>query len=304
MSETVIKDKKFAGNYSRLVKSINDIAGKIDTLPDGLYSQKVVIATGDVSISNDSLDCEFIIPFDDDVEANEAEIVVYNLTSKTINAIKKNAKITVTAGYQKDTGIVFSGYVSKVKTEYEDCDKVTTIYALDSEDRKERDLVESISYAKGTRASYILRNLINKLGLPVAVFSVKRDHIYTDAVTVDGGIMQNIKSYAKVCGVSAYICKSKIYVCPLNYQNSTVYNVEPDTGLISIAEFEETETNEDYKDTIRGYECKMLLRHDVYTGCTVKLNTKAVKGTYRVREGQHTYNSDEFLTTLKVVEVV
>jgi len=300
-STVVIKNKKHTG-VSRMAKSIKDIAGKIDTKQTGLFDHNVTISTGNVSISNDSLDCEFDIPFDDDTEANEAEITIYNLTNKTINAMKRGAKITVKAGYGKDMGVIFSGYISHKKTVWEDNDKVTTINALDSNNRKERD-IKSKSFGKGTKASYILRKLVNDLGLPVAVFKIKRNHVYKDKVTVDGGIMENIKKYAKICGVSAYICKSKVYVCPLNYKESTTFNLSADTGLLSLSEFEEEEKNEDYKDKTKGYEVKMLLQHQIQTGSTIKLNTKNVKGTFRVREGSHEYDGSNFTTTVKAVKV-
>ena len=295
-----IKDKKHIGKYSRMAIAMQDLSGKIPTEQSGLYDQRVEIKSGNVTIDNKQLDCEFSIPFDDDTEANEAEISIYNLTSKTINEFKKHQKITVSAGYQKDTGIIFSGYISKVKTTHENYDKVTTIYALDSESRKEKD-IESIAFAKGTKASTILRRLVNKLGLTVAVFKIKRDHTFKDKTTVDGGLMENIKKYAQICGVSAYICKSKVYVCPLNYQKGTTFHLSSDTGLLSVSEFEEEITAEKYKDKVKGYECKMLLTHQIQTGSIVEIDTTDVKGKYRVREGTHEYDGDTFTTTIKAI---
>lgn len=300
--QNTIAGKNKNNDISRMAVALKQVAGKIDTTQSGLFDHNVTIITGDVNISNDTLDCEFDIPFDDDTEANEAEIIIYNITSKTINAMKKGAKITVKAGYGKDTGVIFSGYISHKKTVWEDTDKITTINAIDSNDRKERD-IKSKSYGKGTKASYILRKLVNDLGLPVAVFKIKRDHTYKEKVTVDGGLMDNIKKYAKICGVSAYICKSKVYVCPLNYKDNTTFNLSSDTGLLSIAEFEEEEQNEDYKDKTKGYEVKMLLQHQIQTGSIIKLDTKNVKGTYRVREGSHEYDGSNFTTTVKAVKV-
>ena len=300
-SDVVIKEKQ-NNNYSRMAIAIEEVAGQIDTDQSGLYNQRVIIKSGNATIDNNELDCEFTIPFDDDTEANEAEILIYNLTSKTINAFKKHQKITVTAGYQKDTGVIFSGFISKVKTYYEDCDKVTKIWALDSESRKEKD-IQSMSFAKKTKASTILKKLVAKLGLTVAVFKIKRDYTFKDKTNVDGGLMDNIKKYAQICGVSAYICKSKVYVAPLDYLNGTKFNLTADTGLLSVSEFEETITAEKYEDTIKGYECKMLLTHQIQTGSRVKIKTREVNGEYRVREGAHEYDGDTFTTTIKAIKV-
>ena len=301
-SDVVVKDKQYSGSYSRMAIAVESIAGMINDDQSGLYNQRVIIKSGNTTIDNNELDCEFSIPFDDDTEANEAEITIYNLTSKTINTFKKHQKITVTAGYQKDTGVIFSGYISKVKTTHEESDKVTRIWALDSENRKEKD-IKSKSFAAKTKASKILKWLVDELGLTVAAFKIKRDHTFKDKTTVDGGLMENIKKYAQICGVSAYICKSKVYVAPLNYQNGTEFQLTDDTGLLSVSEFEETITAEDYEDTVKGYECKMLLTHQIQTGSSVNIKTLDVSGKYRVREGVHEYDGDTFTTTIKAIKV-
>lgn len=299
-SEYVVKNKKDNGHYSRVVKSIKAIAGAIPGEPTGLYDTKVVIKTGNVTIDKDSIDCEFDIPFDDDTEANEGEIVVYNLTDKTIRQIKKGNKITITAGYGKDVGVIFEATISKVKTLYEDLDKATYIYAIDGKGKQEREISE-ISFSEGTKASTILKNLIGKTGMPIAVFKIKRDYTFKDKTTVDGGLMEGIRKYAQICGVSAYVCKSKIYVCPLSYGENTNFVLSADTGLLSVSEFEEEQTAEEYTDIIKGYEIEMLLQHRIQTASIINLQSKNAKGTYRVREGSHSYDGENFVTKVKAI---
>lgn len=294
------------GPDSRVIESMRRLESEImlETDPvntSGLYRQTVIIQTGNVTIKNSDLDCEFDIPFDDDTEANEAEIIVYNLSDLTVQNIKKDASITVTAGYGDDTGVIFSGVISKVKTYYSGQDKITEINAIDQELLKEREL-KSISYSKGTKASKILQDLVGKVGLPVAVFSPKRDHTYKDKATVDGGLMENIRKYAQVCGVSAYICKGQIYVRHVLDGDGLDFTLSSDTGLLSITEFEEEQTAEDFKDTVHGYEMTMLLQHRITTASLIHLKSRNVTGLYRVREGSHTYDGTDFLTKVKAIE--
>ena len=303
MSSKVIFTEKDNKKSSRLI-----IADKttytFDEKPfSGQYGQKVVIKTGEVTIKNSELDLEFSIPFDDDTEANLAEIKVYNLTGTTIKKIKRGNKITIEAGYGTDTGIIFSGYITSRKTKYSDCDKVTTIKALDSMKLKERS-IHSITFAKKTKASTILKKLCKKVGLPIADFTIKRDYTYKDKETVDGKLMDNIERLAGICGVSAYILKGKIYVRPLSKGDNTHFTLSDKTGLISVEEFEESETNEKYKDKISGYTVKMLLQHKMQTASILTIKSQEAKGTFRVREGTHEYNGDEFTTTVKVIESV
>ena len=294
------------GPDSRVIEAMRRMESEIvldtesaDT--SGLYQHSVIIKTGDVTIDNQDLDVEFEIPFDDDTEANEAEIIVYNISDLTIQNIKKDAQISVTAGYGSDTGVILSGVISKVKTYYSGEDRVTEIYAIDQASLQEREL-KSISYAKGTTASKILRDLVSQVGLPVAVFSPKRDHTYKDKSTVDGGLMENIRKYAKVCGVSAYICKGQIYVRHILDGDGLDFTLSSDTGLLSLSEFEEEQTAEDFKDTVTGYEMTMLLQHRITTASLIHVQSRNVTGTYRVREGSHTYDGTDFLTKVKAIE--
>ncbi|MBR5823722.1 MAG: hypothetical protein IKY67_06235 [Paludibacteraceae bacterium] len=272
-----------------------------DRLPEGQFGRVVKIQTNGLTLTN-ALDIEFEVPFDDDTEANEAEIKIYNLTKQTIERFKTDEEISIIAGYGNDTGVIFTGVISSVKTRRTGQDKVTIIAAVDDVKRKEKD-IESISFKAGVKASYVLKTLVSKLNLPIAVFNVRRDHTYTEAVTISGGLMSNIKQYAEVCGVSAYICKRKIYVRHLSEGDDLNFTIKTDTGLIgSPEEFVEEVKNEDYEDKINGVKFKMLLEHRVTTAGIITLESREINGKFRVREGVHVCNEGEFYTEVMCVE--
>lgn len=301
-SRPVITDQKPNLKVSRMVTAFQQLDEKIDTEIKGQFGQTVVIKSGNVTVKNSDLDCEFTTAFDDNTAADEAEIIIYNLTDRTINQFKNNAKITITAGYKSDNGVIFSGFIVSKKTLTEGVDKKTIIRAIDDRSRQGR-TVESISYAAGTKASYILKDLCGRVGLPIAVFKTVRDYSYTDEVTVDGDLSEAIKQYATVCGVSAYICKSKLYVRSLKDGDNTRFKLSADTGLLSVAEFEEESSTEEYTDVIKGFDVEMLLQHRIQTASIIELDSKNYKGTFRVREGTHTYSGSEFKTTAKIIQV-
>ena len=298
-SEVLIRSSKNEHVYN-MVEAMKGFDFKSEK-PSGQFGRVVKITTGNLTIDN-TLDLEFTVPFDDDTEANEAEIRVYNLTKKTIGCFEANKELTITAGYGKDTGVIFSGVIASVKTKWSGQDKVTTIKVIDSVSLKEKD-IESISFKAGVKASYILKTLVGKLNLPIAVFKVKRDHSYKEAVTVSGGLMSAIKQYAEVCGVSAYINKRKVYVRPLSDGDNLNFTVTVDTGLIdSPEEFEEEIQSEEYTDTVKGIKFKMLLEHRITTASIIKLKSKNYSGTYRVREGEHVCNETDFYTEVTAIE--
>lgn len=296
-SRAVMQDGK-SKVRSALVKAFDTWTTPYDIKPNGVFGSTATIKSGQVTISSETLDLEFEVPFDDDMEPNEAEMVVYNLSANTIKQLKKGAEISITAGYKGDTGVLFKGYISKVKTTHEGADKATTIYALD--DIKDH-TIESLSFKANTKASYILETLIKKTGIPVAVFKVRRDHTYKDSQTVDGDLMENIKKYATVCGISVYVSKGKIYARYIKEGDNLNFSVNADTGMIdSPAPFEEEVKAEDYTETVNGYEVEMLLQHRMCAGAVVSLKSRDASGTYRVCSGQHSFSGFEAITKIKM----
>ena len=289
---------------SELVKAMQGWNKDLKTFsnpPKGMFGRECIVKTWLVTLNGNDLDIEFDTKFDDDTEANEAEIRVYNLSAETIKLLHYNDNITIEAGYKGDTGLIFDGYISSVKTKWEGVDKITTIKALDNKSLKERDIAEK-TYKAGTTASYILKDLINMLSLPLAVFKVRRDHTYKEEEKVSGGIMSNIKKYAEICGISVYINQRKIYARHLSEGDNINFIVNSDTGLIgSPEEFEEEIAIEDGSEIIKGYKFKMLLQHQLTTAAIIKLQSRDVQGTFRVRAGQHTYNDSEAVTEAEVI---
>lgn len=300
MKSRVIVDKG-SSKSSRLVKAMKgwDSGKFFENKPNGVFGSQATIKCNGAIIKSSELDLEFTIPFDDDMEANEAEIIIYNLSNTTIGRLEKGKKITVEAGFKGDTGVIFTGYIDKKKTAFEDVDRKTTLKCVDRVGKKT--IKKEITYKKGTKASSILKDLIGKTGTPIAVFKIKRDYTYKDEQKVDGDLMENIKKYAEVCGISVYVNKGKVYARTLKEGDALNFTVNEDTGLIgSPTEYEEEITAEKYKDKIKGYEIESLLQHRFTTGGIINLKSRNVNGKFRIRSGKHTFNSGEAVSTIKV----
>lgn len=286
---------------SRLIKAVSEGLDNLESYnikPSGVFGSEARIICGAVTVKSSELDIEFNVKFDDDMEANEAEITIYNLSNNTVNQFKKGSQISIEAGFKGDTGVIFTGYITKVQTSHDDADKTTIIKCIDDVSKK---TITEKTYAAGTKASYILKDLLNMTGTPIAVFKMRRDWTYKDEEKVDGDLMENIKSYSEVCGVSTYINKGKIYSRYIKEGDNIYFSLSEDTGLIGSPEyFEEEKTAEDYKETVKGYECEMLLQHRMSAGAIVELKSLDASGTFRVCSGEHTFNIDECITKAKM----
>lgn len=283
---------------SALVKAFDLWKEPFDIRPEGVFGSIAIVRSGDVTLSSEDLDVEFSVPFDDDMEPNEAEIIVYNLSDNTIRQLKKGAAVSIEAGYTGDTGVLFRGFITKVKTTRDGVDRETTIKAMD--DIKDHS-IQSLSFKGGTKASYILKTLIGKTGVPLAVFKVRRDHTYKDSQTVDGDLMENIRKYAEVCGISVYVSKGQIYARYIKEGDNLNFSVSEETGMIgSPGSFTEEVKAEDFTETVEGYEVEMLLQHRMCAGAIVKLTSADANGSFRVCSGEHTFSQAEALTKIKM----
>lgn len=303
-SSKVFATDSATSRKSRLVTALKtgiDAAADIKT-PDGLFGFTAAIETDKTVLKNSDFDFEFDIPFDDDTVPNEAEIIIYNMSAATLGNFKKGNALSVTAGYGTDTGIILNGIISSVKTVHDGCDKVTTVTVLDNADYEDAEIVEE-TYAEGTTASAILKALLEKLTLPVAVFTVGRDHTYDKSTAVKGSITEAIKKYADVCGVSVYVCKQQIYCRPIWDGDNAHFTICEATGLIGSPEpFEESTTSEEYVDSVTGYEMSMLLQYRMTTAAIADVSSRDYSGRYRVISGSHTYDGLSAVTEIKAIE--
>lgn len=302
MNSKVIISETNDKHRSRLIKAFQEIDNLEDysTKPQGVWGSKATIKCGGVTVKSSELDLEFDIPFDDNLESNEGEIIIYNLSDNTIKQLKRKASLSIEAGYEGDTGVLFKGYITKPQTSRDDIDKVTTLKIIDDIEAKES---LNLSYTSGTKASTILKDLLKKTGLAIARFEPFRDWTYENDVKIDEPLESAIKKYSEVCGVSTFTSKGKIYSYQLKADSSNVtFEISEDTGMIgSPSPFEEQMTAEGYSDTIEGFEIEMLLQHRISVGATVRLKSKQYKGLYCVKSGSHRFNESEAITTIKVI---
>lgn len=303
-----IKDPTNQPNISRVIKRPdNEVISKEGTKPNGVFRHTVIVTVGtgsnSYSINNNVIDMEFSIPFDNNLEPNEAEITIYNLSKTSYSKYKHNELITVTAGYGNDVGLIFSGRIAKTKTSNSGVDRVTTIYAIDDQNLNDKELQE-IAYTAGTKSSYILQDLIKRFKLPIAVFKTRYDLVNKDSVKVDGSLVEAVSTYAKHCGVDVYIQKGKIYAHDVRTASQDInFLISEDTGLIgSPEEYEEKIEEENYTENIFGYNIEMLLQHRIQTGVKVRLASRNAQGVYSVRKGTHSYSGTELKTTIEAIK--
>ncbi|QAS52802.1 phage protein [Halobacillus litoralis] len=259
------------------------------------YGRRAEVGIDNRIFNSEEFDITFDVPFDNDTEPDESQITIYNLLDSTLNEIKKNQRVYINAGYKGDTGLVLSGYISKVTTK-PGVDKETTVKILDKPPFDAEKTVNK-SYKKNIKASQILRDLLSLLKLD-SKLELPKDKAYAKGYEVDGEIAAEVSHIAKDCGAIFYINQGKSFIRPLQSKQPASFLLTSETGLIGTPAYFEEEGD---GETVKGYTVECLLQHRITTGSVIRIESSTADGTYYVRKGKHRWSNDSSVTELEVI---
>ena len=123
------------------------------------------LIVGDKEFTYPDFTIYFRVNFDEDEDANDARIEVYNLSSDSANRIKQGQPVVLSAGYEGDAGTIFMGVVDGVSIDRQQADKITTIEATDRELFKGVNINKT--YKEGIKASQIIADIIQETGFEI-----------------------------------------------------------------------------------------------------------------------------------------
>ncbi|AXI29445.1 hypothetical protein CIB87_10635 [Priestia megaterium] len=253
--------------------------------------------------SNEDLHIEFEVPFDDDPVPNQITVSIFNLSSASINHIKKGNTLILQAGYKSDYGILSQGKISSVLTKHDGVDKITTIYMTEGQDYSGVKVTAAtstsktsleIAFAKGTKADAIIKRLVSALGIRLGEMKLPKNISYPSGYTVTGNILNNLEEVVKDCGASMYYRKGTLIIRSIKEGTDERFTLEEATGLIGSPDpFEE----DDYK----GYTVNSLLQHRISTASIIEIKSQTANGSYRAKKGKHVASGSDFKTDVTVI---
>jgi hypothetical protein len=267
-----------------------------------LFMRQTEVLTGGLSLSEPNYSIYFKVDFDYDINADKGQIEIKNLSNETMNSIRKGKNIILNAGYEGDTGTIFAGVIQTVKTTSEDGERTTTITALDA---NEQLLTANINkgYAKGTKASAIIRDALKDVGLEIGSFTLKKDITYLRGKTISGSLIHSLKNIVNDCHSKIYINKGIVTIIPQGTGKNIAFVLNSESGLI------ESPTRIDKKstDTViqSDWAVKCLLNHRIVTDSIFQIKSRTANGLYQVVKGYHkkTDTYDELVTYVEVISI-
>ncbi|QSX19988.1 phage protein [Priestia megaterium] len=253
--------------------------------------------------SSDNFHIEFEVPFDDDSTPNEITVKLYNLSSTSINHIKKGNTLILQAGYKSDYGILSQGKISRVLTSRDGVDKITAIYMTEGQDYSGVKVTAStstdkkslkIAFGKNTKADTIIRKLVGALGIRLGEMKLPKNPTYKSGYTVTGNILNNLLEVVKDCGAALYYRRGTLVIRSIKEGTDERFNLEEATGLLGSPDpFEE--------DDLKGYTVNCLLQHRISTASIIQIKSKTANGQYRAKKGKHTASGSDFKTEVQVI---
>lgn len=247
--------------------------------------------------NSDSIDIEFNVSFSTENEPDISEISIYNLSKTSVASIKKGTKVSLTAGYGKNIGLLTQGQVSDFTTIFEGVDKKTTLKIAPAINEW-KDLKVHKTYAKGTTSKDIFADLISMFGVTVGDLSPVKDVTYQKGKVVSGRLKDVIKNLALETESKFYIDKNRAYVRAYESGTNTGFLLSRETGLVGSPE--KCEITEGNNKSNNGWKVESLLNHNIFVDSLIQIKSKVVSGTFRVVKGTHT---SEWLTKMEVVSV-
>jgi hypothetical protein len=256
------------------------------------WIRTVKFQTENLEIKMPGIHIEFNIEFSDESDGNVGEVVLYNLKNETIEGLKAETQFILKAGYKEHNGIVLPGIIKKSVTQWDKVDKVTTLIVGDNTEAWLRSTVNK-TWKANSKASQIAPELIKNTGLSVGEIDLVEDVTYEKGVTFSTTNRKALEEIAADTGSKLHSSRGKIYLRPSKTSNRRAILLNSDTGLISSPEKTDEEDSEKY--TVLS-----LFNYKIQTDTLIRLESKTVEGNFRVIEGEHVCQGDNYQTKMEV----
>lgn len=250
------------------------------------------LTIGHKKYSLGSLNFTFEVPFEDSDEPPVATVTVTNLSASTRANIKKNDPVVLNAGYEGDVGCILIGKVVGLKHKQNNVDWTTTITVQPNADEILGRMINK-TYAEGSRASAIVRDLLNIFGVEVSKCELSVDQTYPRGRVCRGNLKQVLTEIVVEECKSRFIIRTtgQVYITKADDGINNGLTLTSATGLLRadeekvIFEPEGKSTKDSTDDDTVSRSC--LLNYRVATAEVVKIKSSSLNGRYIVKSGKH-----------------
>lgn len=259
------------------------------------FGRKVEVIVANKIFTFPEFYLEFTAKFDADNIPDEVTCDLYNLNDDSMASIQRGQSITINAGYGSDIGSVCEGVVTDVTSSKSELDRVLHIKALNITSQYLSMKVNK-SYAKGTFATFIMKDLAAQLGLKFDILSVKKNVIYTRGYYANGTFQDVIADLVEDCNSLFIVTGPSLTIIPGWSGHTYGFQMDVENGLIDVEPL-------DRSDTPAKYKLTCLFTHGIEPYTFLDLKSELVSGRMLVAEGQHSLNGSDFTTECEIIPI-
>jgi hypothetical protein len=168
---------------------------------------------------------------------NECRVDIYNMSAATKNKLKDlDETLVLKAGYSSagNEQVVFVGDITLINSDTGGADQPTTIEAKDGA-KTMRQLMLSLSYKDGTSAKKVLKDVLNKSGLPLRPFDMSKiaDKQYVNGFSFIGMGKELLSRVCTYLGLEWSIQNDEIKLVVSGKGDDTrIIQLNPNSGLV------------------------------------------------------------------------
>lgn len=251
------------------------------------------------SLGENGLSIDFDISFGDSKEPDVSEVTIYNLSDDSINQIKKDGYCIVNAGYKSlgNKGNILSGDIEEVNTSWQGLDKLTKIKVTDG-GKTWRKAKISKTYKENTKASLIMRDVINVMGYEIVEIKPKKDKVYKLGKTINGFCSDILKMLVKDTESKMFVNKNRITIREEERGFETGFVLNANSGLIGSPTLNKDFSEDDKSKgkEKKTWEVTCLLNPKIETDSIIMIKSKNLSGKFRVIKGKHTKDFETVIT--------
>lgn len=226
-----------------------------------------------------SLDVAFSIERSLQPEPNTAEIQVWNLNPDHRSQLEEldRVAVTVEAGYEEQTALLFSGTVRTVFTTREGPDLITTLQSGDGEKEYQQSRV-NLSIAAGTPNNSVLQQVTKALGVNEGNLSsavLPTAPLFPQGGVLSGSASQIMTRITQSLGFEWSIQEGALQLLLANAPlAATATLLKSDTGLVGSPSV----------DSEGILTAQSLLIPEIFPGRLIVLESERLSGNYRVEK--------------------
>lgn len=234
------------------------------------------------------LEIDFNIDFNKKDEQTVNDVSIINLTPETINGIQGGQTVILNAGYADNVGNVLVGKISDIETKSNGVDRTLKLMVTPDANVILSQTV-SKTYAPGTMASFVVKDLLNSVDMEVGTIKLDKDICYTDGKVFSGTVNAALKEIVAASNSFMFVRCNIIYIVDSIYEIDTGVLLNASTGLIGSPETIDM-------DGSTGYKIQSLLNPMLTIGSVFRLESRYLSGLFRVEYGTH--SGSDFITTV------